>query len=66
MKNFLFITLISVIVTSCVPTGEQTEEIQDLEDFLFMVEEENKKDGPVIYSASWVSSNFITLSLIHI
>ncbi|MFL2717633.1 MAG: M2 family metallopeptidase, partial [Gammaproteobacteria bacterium] len=60
MKNFLFITLISIIVTSCVPSGEQTEEIQNLEDFLSMVEKENKKDGPVIYSASWISSNFIT------
>ena len=60
MKNFLFITLISIIVTSCVPSGEQTEEIQNLEDFLSMVEKENKKEGPVIYSASWISSNFIT------
>ena len=46
MKNFLFITLISIIVTSCVPSSEQTEEIQNLEDFLSMVEKENKKDGP--------------------
>ena len=46
MKNFLFITLISIIVTSCVPSGEQTEEIQNLEDFLSMVEKENKKYGP--------------------
>ena len=60
MKNFLYITLIMLIVTSCVPGSEQTNKTQDLEDFLIMVEEENKRDGPVIYSASWISSNFIT------
>ena len=60
MKNFLYLTLISVIVTSCAPGGEQSIETEDLEGFLAMVEEENKKDGPVIYSASWISSNFIT------
>ena len=54
MRNFLSLILI-IIVTSCAPTSEQTNEIQDLEDFLSSVEEENKKDGPVIY-----------LSLIHI
>ena len=59
MKNFLSLILI-IIVTSCAPTSEQTNEIQDLEDFLSSVEEENKKEGPVIYSASWISSNFIT------
>ena len=59
MRNFLSLILI-IIVTSCAPTSEQTNEIQDLEDFLSSVEEENKKDGPVIYSASWISSNFIT------
>ena len=60
MRNFLYITLISIIVTSCVPGSEQTTQTKDLENFLTMVEEENKKDGPVIYSASWISSNFIT------
>ena len=60
MRNFLYITLLSIIVTSCVPGSEQTDQTKDLEDFLMMVEEENKKDGPVIYSASWISSNFIT------
>ena len=60
MKNFLYLTLISIIVTSCAPGGEQSIETEDLEVFLAMVEEENKKDGPVIYSASWISSNFIT------
>ena len=60
MKNLLYITLLMLIVTSCVPGSEQTNKTQDLEDFLTMVEEENKRDGPVIYSASWISSNFIT------
>ena len=60
MKNLLYITLLMLIVTSCVPGSEQTNKTQNLEDFLIMVEEENKRDGPVIYSASWISSNFIT------
>ena len=59
MKNFL--SLISIIiVTSCAPSSEQTLNNQDLEEFLANVESENIKDGPVIYSASWISSNFIT------
>ena len=59
MKNFL--SLISIIiVTSCAPSSEQTHTNQELEEFLANVESENKKDGPVIYSASWISSNFIT------
>ena len=59
MKNFLSLILI-IIVTSCAPRSEQTLSNQDLEEFLANVESENKKDGPVIYSASWISSNFIT------
>ncbi len=59
MKNFLSLILI-IIVTSCAPSSEQTLSNQDLEKFLAKVESENKKDGPVIYSASWISSNFIT------
>ena len=59
MKNFLSLILL-IIVTSCVPSSEQTNTNQDLEEFLAKVELENKKDGPIIYSASWISSNFIT------
>ena len=59
MKNFLSLILI-IIVTSCAPSSEQTPSNQDLEEFLANVQSENKKDGPVIYSASWISSNFIT------
>ncbi len=60
MKNFLFLTLICIIVTSCAQSSEQSDQNEDLDKFLELVEEENKKDGPVIYSASWISSNFIT------
>jgi peptidyl-dipeptidase A len=60
MKNFLFLTLICIIVTSCDQSSEQSDQNEDLDKFLALVEEENKKDGPVIYSASWISSNFIT------
>ena len=60
MKNFLYITLAFIIVTSCAPSSEQSLQSEDLDNFLVMVEEENKKDGPIIYSASWISSNFIT------
>lgn len=59
MKNFLSLILI-IIVTSCAQSSEQTPSNQELEEFLANVETENKKDGPVIYSASWISSNFIT------
>ena len=60
MKNFLYLTLTFIIVTSCAPSSEQSLQSEDLDNFLVMVEEENKKDGPIIYSASWISSNFIT------
>ena len=60
MKNFLYLTLTFIIVTSCAPSSEQSLQSKDLDNFLVMVEEENKKDGPIIYSASWISSNFIT------
>ena len=47
MKNFLSLIII-IIVTSCVPSGEQTRNIEDLENFLSTVEQENKIDGPII------------------
>jgi hypothetical protein len=59
MKNFLSLILI-IIVTSCAPSREQTLPNEDLEEFLANVEWENKKEGPVIYSPSWIGSNFIT------
>ena len=60
MKNFLSILSILVIVTSCVPSGEQTNQIEELDIFLNEIEKENLEFGPVISSASWISSNFIT------
>ena len=60
MKKYLSIYLIVLIVTSCVPGSEQIDRNKELDDFLDNIEQENKKDGPIIYSASWISSNFIT------
>ena len=60
MKKYLSIYLIFLIVASCVPGSEQIDRNKEIEDFLNNIEEENKNDGPVIYSASWISSNFIT------
>ena len=60
MKKYLSIYLIVLIVASCVPGSEQIDRNKELEDFLDNIEEENKNDGPIIYSASWISSNFIT------
>ena len=60
MKKFLLITFATFIVTSCDQGSEQTKETEDLDQFLSMVEKENKRDNPIIYSASWISSNFIT------
>ena len=60
MKKNLSIYLLLLIVASCVPGSEQIDRNKEIEDFLNNIEEENKNDGPVIYSASWISSNFIT------
>ena len=60
MKKYLSIYLIVLIVASCVPGSEQIDRNKELENFLNNVEQENKNDGPIIYSASWISSNFIT------
>ena len=60
MKKILSILSILVIVTSCVPSGEQTNQIEELDIFLNEIEKENLEFGPVISSASWISSNFIT------
>ena len=60
MKKYLSIYLLLLIVASCVPGSEQIDRNKEIEEFLNNIEEENKNDGPVIYSASWISSNFIT------
>ncbi|MAR95557.1 MAG: peptidyl-dipeptidase [Gammaproteobacteria bacterium] len=60
MKKLLKIILMSVIVTSCAPSSEKSNMKEDLDNFLLDVEKEYKEEGPVINSASWISSNFIT------
>ena len=60
MKKFISILSIVVIVTSCVPSSEQTSKLEALDIFLNEVEKQNLELGPVISSASWISSNFIT------
>ena len=60
MKIFLSMICIIFIVSSCDNSSEQNSQNRILEDFLTKVEEENKKYGPIISSASWISSNFIT------
>ena len=60
MKNFLSIIFIIIIVTSCAPGSEKSNTSEDLDKFLLEVEQEYKEEGPIINSASWISSNFIT------
>ena len=60
MKKFICILSMVLIVTSCVPSGEQTSKLEELDIFLNEVEMQNLELGPVISSASWISSNFIT------
>ena len=60
MDRFFYIACMLLIVTACEPSSEQTKDSEDLENFLEQVEKENNEEGPVIYSASWISSNFIT------
>ena len=60
MKNFLSIIFIILIVTSCAPGSEKSNISKDLDKFLLEVEQEYKEEGPIINSASWISSNFIT------
>ena len=60
MKKLLSIIFISIIVTSCAPSSEKSNTKEDLDNFILEVEKEYKEEGPVISSASWISSNFIT------
>ena len=58
-KLFIFIITFS-IVTSCSKSSEQTVQNEELISFLEKVEQDNEALNPIIYSASWISSNFIT------
>ena len=61
--NLLMIRQLSLIfslifIVSCANEEQPTE--QDAKDFLAEVQLRAETEGPVIYSASWISSNFIT------
>ena len=60
MKKFFTLVAISAIVTSCSQTSEQSVSEADLKLFLDEVEESNLKEGPIVSSAYWIGSNFIT------
>ena len=60
MKKLFTLIAISAIVTSCAPSGEQSQSLDELDLFLASVEEENKIEGPIASSAYWIGSNFIT------
>ena len=60
MKNLFMLIAISAIVTSCAPSGEQSKSLDDLDLFLASVEEDNLTEGPIVSSAYWIGSNFIT------
>ncbi|MFL2725750.1 MAG: M2 family metallopeptidase [Gammaproteobacteria bacterium] len=59
--NKLFILVITIFITvSCSTNDPKVKTISDVESFLEKVEQEDKALGPVISSAYWISSNFIT------
>ena len=59
--NKLFILVITIFITvSCSTNDSKVKTISDVESFLEKVEQEDKTLGPVISSAYWISSNFIT------
>jgi peptidyl-dipeptidase A len=60
MKKLFLLIAIAAIVTSCSQTSEQTRSENDLDIFLKQIEEDNLSEGPVINSAYWLGSNFIT------
>jgi peptidyl-dipeptidase A len=60
MKKYFMFIAICAIVTSCSQTGDQTKTEADLELFLDQIEKDNLSEGPVISSAYWIGSNFIT------
>ena len=60
MKKLFLLIAIAAIVTSCSQTSEQTKSENDLEVFLEKIEKDNLSEGPVVSSAYWIGSNFIT------
>ena len=60
MKKLFLLIAIAAIVTSCSQTSELTKSENDLEVFLEKIEKDNLSEGPVVSSAYWIGSNFIT------
>ena len=60
MKKLSLLIAIAAIVTSCSQTSEQTKSENDLEVFLEKIEKDNLSEGPIVSSAYWIGSNFIT------
>ena len=60
MIKQLFLILSLILIVSCANEEQPTE--QDAKDFIAEVQLRAETEGPVIYSASWISSNFITFS----
>jgi peptidyl-dipeptidase A len=60
MKKLFLLIAIAAIVTACSQTSEQSTSENELEVFLEKIEEDNLSEGPVVSSAYWIGSNFIT------
>ena len=60
MKKLFLLIAIAAIVTACSQTSEQSTSETDLEVFLEKIEKDNLSEGPVVSSAYWIGSNFIT------
>ena len=60
MKKLFLLIAIAAIVTACSQTSEQSTSENDLEVFLEKIEKDNLSEGPVVSSAYWIGSNFIT------
>ena len=59
MIKYLKILLPLLILISCSNDADTVTE-EDAKQFLVDIQESAETEGPVIYSASWISSNFIT------
>jgi hypothetical protein len=60
MKKLIIFIFTIVIVTSCSNSSEHEAKDESLQDFIERIEAEDELINPIIYSASWISSNFIT------
>ena len=60
MKKLIIFIFTIVIVTSCSNSSEHEVKDESLQEFIERIETEDELINPIIYSASWISSNFIT------